>query len=243
MKAQPPLSVPVSDLGKPLAARQFPYRPATPAQIGPERAAQEQREVNANVSLILSGTEDLLYSIAWKMLGKYVTTAADVDDVVQKCRVWLWKYALPRYDAHRIPRVKPSTFIFFTVNRWMMGESRTIRRRWDHPQHRSGTSPDRHHAGGADALAAIIAPDCSLDRAIEAVAADVRACPEKYLTHIQCRVFKAVQASPKITMTALARELGYHQLSSLCIIVKRIHQRIRDIDIEEASLRLEDLKT
>lgn len=202
----------------PRADRRYPYKPLTPA---------EAAEVAAEVGSILHGVERMLYGAARKRLGN----DAAVDDVVQHTRLHLWQTALPKYDAHRVPRVKVSTFIYRCANNIMRDEIRALKAR-------RRRTPDSFTSSGIDASRGCGAADDRLDRKVEALAADVLENPERYLRGPeQCAAFRAVTSAPTgMPIKEIARRLGYKRSSSLSTIMHRIRKRIAEIDIEDEEI-------
>jgi DNA-directed RNA polymerase specialized sigma24 family protein len=195
--------------------QQFPFRPKSDA---------DKARINAAVSTVMSGIEDMLY----KLVRKRVRGSVDEDqvhEIVQKCMIWLWEKSLPKYDGWRTPRVKVSTFLFRCAANFINQEVRAFQRRM--------TAKKRVHLMDPEMMIQTLhSQDTHLDDRIASVADDVLANPEKYLTAAQVKVFKKITSNRGEMMKDMATTLGYQRPSSLSMMMRRIRERILEIDIE-----------
>ena len=175
------------------------------------------------IDIAVLGVEDLIHKLVREAFER--ADWADRDDMVQKIRVHLWSYALPRFDSTR--GVKVSTFLHTCIRN-------QVRSFFDKPT-KSGrkmrlAATVRLYAATEDDLHAL---DQSQDRDIEKLAGAVIANPAKFgLTPVQCRVLQAAVNAPPGTMTmTLADQLGYANPSSLCTVLVRVKNLIRNLDI------------
>lgn len=195
---------------------QYPFKAETPA---------DQSRINGEISRVLDGIEDMLYQLARKR-AKGQLDDDQVHEVVQKCRIWLWQKSLPKYDAHRERPVKISTFLFRCAANFIKQEMRSVMR------HRVS----RHRMNYIDPdlmLQTLQAQDTHLDEKIQAVAEDVLEHPEKYLTGAQVEVFQTMIQNPGMLMKDIAKKLGYQRASSLSMMMRRIRERLCQIDVED----------
>ena len=193
--------------------------------------ADQSPETNALVSEVLRGVDSLIYSIARRRCRGMVDEST-IQDIVQRCRIYLWERSLPKYDAHR--GVKISTYLFGCIKNFLRSE---IRQQLISPskvreQHflRIPVGNELTMSGAAN----LIAPDTSLDDKIEAIAASITAHPERFLTKNQTRIFRAVVDAPHSTsLQEISAGLGYRNQSSLSTALARIRLRIAAVAIED----------
>lgn len=208
----------MSEVNTPFELRgiQFPFRATGP---------QDQLRVNALVSRELGNVDNMIYQLVRQRVRGLVDDAT-VQEIVQECRQWLWQKSLPKYDAHRVPFVKISTFINTCARNFIKQEIRRLTRRRISKKRTTTIDPEIMLQG-------LHAPDTRLDERVQAVAEDVLAHPEKYLTAAQVEVFKKIIANPTMLMKDVATELDYQRASSLSMMLRRIRERLCEIDLEE----------
>lgn len=196
------------------SGRKFPYR---------ARTGEDQKAINVQVSAILTGIEDMLYQLVRRRVQQTVDEDR-VQEIVQRCREWLWLRSLPKYNAWR--GVKVSTFLYRCAGNFINQEVRGISRQQQSPARVASVDPEVMHQ-------TMYSPDQSLDRRVERVATEVLRNPQKYLTESQVTVFRAITDNPGTQMKDLAKQLGYQRASSLSMMLRRIKERIVDISIED----------
>ena len=194
----------------------FPFKPCN---------AEDSSRINQEVSAILAGIEDLLYQRVRKR-SRGQLDEDQVQEIVQRCRIWLWEKSLPKYDAHRVPHVKVSTYLYQCADNFIKQELRSAVRRHISRKKMTYVDPDLM-------LHTVHAQDTHLDDRIAVVAGDVLKHPGKYLTTAQVAVFEAMINSPGVLMKDLAKRLGYQRASSLSMMMRRIRERIAQIDVED----------
>jgi DNA-directed RNA polymerase specialized sigma24 family protein len=198
------------------AGRRFPYK---------ARNAAEQGAINQKISDVLISVDDMLYRMARRRAGVGLDDQA-IQEIVQRCRSWLWQKSLPKFDAWRERKAKVSTFIFRCARNFVNQEVRSLVR--------ARESPKRIHNIDPELLVHVVqGSDLAFDRKIEVVSRHVHKNPEAYFTPVQCQVFKAVTENPGVPMKELARRLGYQRASSLSMIMRRIRERVMEIDVED----------
>ena len=196
--------------------RRFPFRP---------RNAEDRKAIAGKVSDIMRGVEDMLYKLARRRV-QGLMDEHEVQEIVQGAMIWLWERSLPKYDAWRRPAVKVSTFLYRCAANFINQEVRAIMRRRNSRRRVLLVDPDLM-------MQTLHSTQSPLDDKIAAVAQDVLDHPEKYLTVSQVQVFKTITANPHTMMKDLARELGYQRASSLSMMLRRIRERILEIDVED----------
>ena len=194
---------------------QFPFRP---------KDDTDNLRINAAVSTVMASVEDMLYKLVRKRIRGSVDED-EVHEVVQKCMIWLWERSLPKYDAWRVPGVKISTFLYRCAANFISQEVRAFQRR-------QMTKKRVHLMDPEVMIQTLRARDTRLDDRISAVADDVLAHPAKYLTAAQVKVFKKVTDNSGEMMKDMATTLGYQRPSSLSMMMRRIRERLLEIDIE-----------
>jgi DNA-directed RNA polymerase specialized sigma24 family protein len=213
----PPASQPEARKGR---GRKHPFKARTVA---------ERETLNAEISRVLVGVDNMFYDIARGQLPTN-TDWDTIEEIVQKCRMWMWKKSLPKYNAWRRPKVKVSTFLHKCATNFIRQERRTLmRRQRPHQGALRQSNLDVNYGG-----------DCTvefdIDRKVEALANDIIAHPEKYMTASQTAVFKAVVNNPDTMMKDLATQLQYARASSLSMIKRRIRERLANIDIMDIEI-------
>ena len=200
------------------AGPKYPYR------VGPERSPEQ---VRAAIDEALQGVDSMIYSVVRRRLAGQ--TEANVQELAQRCRIHLWTYSLPRFDAHRTPNVKVSTFLHCCISRFVSQEVRSESR----ARYRCKLIPD-----GDLAACATPAPDESNDRAIEAFVARLAADPEKYLPAAQAKAFRTyLAARPGAPMREMCHATGHVAPASLCNLFARLRQTIIELAIKEGVLQ------
>jgi DNA-directed RNA polymerase specialized sigma24 family protein len=195
---------------------QYPYKAIS---------AADNVRINIEVSAVLKSIEDLLYQRVRKRARGQIDED-QIQEIVQRCRIWLWEKSLPKYDAKREPHVRVSTYLFQCADNYVRQELRSLSRRRIGRKKMTYVDPDLM-------LHTVRANDTHLDERIAIVAEDVLCNPGRYLTAAQVEVFNAMVNSPGILMKDLAKGLGYKRASSLSMMVRRIKERIKEIDLEE----------
>lgn len=198
------------------SVEQFPYRATSP---------EHQIIINGQVSEIMRAVEDMVYQLTRKRARNQVDDD-QVNEIVQRCMIWMWQKSLPKYDALRTPRVKVSTFIYRCAQNFIKQEIRSIMRGRLSKRRITYIDPDLM-------LQSLQAQDTTLDEKIHSLANDVQEHPEKYLTEAQVAVFNAIVHNKGELMKDLAVKLGYKRASSLSMMKRRIFERIAELDIEE----------
>lgn len=194
---------------------QFPFRP---------KDKTDKARIRILVSSTLKGIEDMLYQLVRKRVRGSVDED-EVNEIVQKCMIWLWEKSLPKYDAWRIPKVKVSTFLYRCASNFVHQEVRAFERRRITRKSVQLMDPEVM-------IQTIHSRDTHLDDRIAALAEDVRIHPEKYLTAAQVKVFRKVAGNSSEMMKDMATTLGYQRASSLSMMMRRIRERLLEIDIE-----------
>jgi hypothetical protein len=202
-----------------------PKKKRPPGRRYPFRAkkAADQPQINAEISKILCGVEDMLYQLVRRRVQQTVDEDR-IQEIVQRCREWLWQRSLPKYDNWR--GVKISTFLYRCAGNFINQEVRAINRQHQSPNRVTVVDPEVM-------FQTMQASDHAIDNQVEKVATDVLKNPEKYLTESQAVVFRAITRSPGTQMKDLARRLGYQRASSLSMMLRRIRERITEISIED----------
>ena len=196
--------------------RRFPFR-ASRRNMRPE--------VHEAISKILTGIDNLMYQRV-RIRSRGLMDEEMIQETVQRCRIWLWDKSLPRFDAWRKPKVKVSTYLYICADNFIKQELRALLRSRSSTQKLTYIDPQTIRE-------TVLSKDCAMDDRIVAVAEDVMDHPERYLTGTQVRVFKAIIDSPSMLMKDLAVVLGYQRPSSLSMILRRIKERIAEIDVED----------
>ena len=186
------------------------------------RSQKERASVNARISKLLMGINDMLIGIARDKCPKDFDSN-DLDDVVQKTMIHLWQVSLPKYNAWRKPFCKPSTFLFRCAYNYVSQEMRVISR---------ARKTHMLCTGFAD-LELRQDRDRLLDVRIAALAEEVIRNPERFLTPSQSMVFSTLLDNEGKMMKYLAEILKYRRASSLSMMLRRIKERIAGIDIED----------
>ena len=205
---------------------QFPFRSTSP---------QHLVHLNRRISRVLDAVDRMIYEQA-RRKGSGRVDDSQIQEIVQRCRIWLWEKSLPKYDAWRTPPVKVSTFLYQCVHNFMKQEFRGVARKKVGRRQMMYCDPDVM-------LHTLQARDTSMDDRIAAKAEDILYRPECYLTEAQVIVFKAMIDNPTILMKDLAVMLGYQRASSLSMMTRRIRDRLTEIDIEEDGSGFEQPKT
>ena len=192
----------------------YPYRATSP---------EHQLQINREVSEILSGVNDMLYELGRKRL-KSVADEDTIQEMVQECRKWLWQKSLPKYNSAL--GVKPSTFLYQCARNYFRQEVRSLMRRRQSRRRTVLVDPELlyeslPHDGGY------------LDAKITSLAEAIHEHPERFLTASQVTVFQTIVNNPGVPMKDLARQLGYQRASSLSMMMRRIRERICQIDVED----------
>lgn len=211
------LIAPTADIDA--ATTRFPFHADTPEDVP---------RINAAIGKVLEGVEDMLYKLAFKHIRQWSADRDEVEEVVQRTRIQLWNYSLPKFDTSRCEKV--TTFIYSCADRFIRSESRH-RQRASLPTSRSQRL--KFFGDGAPPLIRAAGPDTRLDNRIEQIADKVRENPGLYLTGAQVEVFNAMIHSPGVLMKDLAKRLGYQRASCLSMMMRRIRERIAAIDIED----------
>jgi len=194
--------------------RHYPYRARTKA---------EQQSLNAVISPIIERVTDMLY----KLVRRRVRSLLDEDqinEIVQKCRIWIWQKSLPKYNTTY--GVKVSTFLYRCAVNFINQDVRAILRRANSRRRIILVDPEVM-------IQTVQAPSTITDRKIAQVAQDVQDHPEKYLTAAQVQVFKTIMANPGVMKKDLAAQMGYERPSSLSMMMRRIRERILEISVED----------
>jgi DNA-directed RNA polymerase specialized sigma24 family protein len=150
---------------------------------------------------------------------------AEVDDLVQDCRLKLWQHSLPRYDLHSRPFTKVSTFVHACARSFYYREfARTARRISRFAAH---DALDIHD----EAADLFVSPHGVQDAQIEKLAERVLSNPWAYLTDRQTEVVLTVADNPEMMKKDLAVMLGYDCPGSLSTIMKRICERLITLEV------------
>lgn len=172
------------------------------------RRAMVAHRINDALKLL----DKMILSEVRRCLGSH---NPDVDDVAQEVRLHLAMVSLPAFDSQRDSKV--STFCQDCIRRFLLNDAKR--------RQRSDTSnsqiPDNHAA-----------PDRSLDKRIEALAADVFANPENYFNAVDARIVRAMHDHPHMTRKELAAHLGYAFQSNLSGRLKGIRAKLATLTIE-----------
>jgi hypothetical protein len=195
------------------------------------RDTTHEAVVSANVSDVLHGVENMLYLLARSQARKRLREH-EISEMVQACREWLWKRSLPKYDAHR--GVKVQTFVYQCARNFFRQYLRAAARSRKSTRRKKIILVNPEHM-----LYSLRARCESLDNRVAMVADDVMDHPEKFFTEAQVQVFRMLLEHPNIPKQDLAAMLGYKRASSLSMMVRRIKERIREIDIEDHELDAE----
>jgi len=195
----------------------YPYR---------DRGPQHRKQLNQEISQILSSVDDMIYKQARSMSkgkGRGVDES-QIQEIVQKCRIWLWEKSIPQFNPAR--HTKMSTFLFTCIANFMRQEFRSITRRKFGRRQLMFVNPDifRQMPQSRDFV---------LDGKIRELASDVIEHPEKYLSKTQVQVFCTMRDNPRMLMKEIATKLGYQRASSLSMMVRRIRNKIAQVAIED----------
>jgi DNA-directed RNA polymerase specialized sigma24 family protein len=196
--------------------RRFPFR--TRNRVDAKRAGLAANEA-------LRSVQDMVFSLVKQSMPKDLTIE-DVEDLVQECNLHLHIKSLPRYDAWRKPKVKISTFLRACIFNWVRQKRRVvISKRMSKPgrSHTISQSDYPFHT--------LPAPDESVDRYVEALAADLLSNPDAFLTPHQAAALRAVVDNDGSTMQKLSIDLNYKLPSSFSTMKKKIRERIVELDI------------
>jgi len=163
----------------------------------------------------------------YKLVRRRVRSLLDEDqinEIVQKCRIWIWQKSLPKYNTTF--GVKVSTFLYRCAVNFINQEVRAILRRANSRRRIILVDPEVM-------IQTVQAPSSITDRKIALVAQDVQQHPEKYLTAAQVHVFKTIMDNPGVMKKDLAARMGYERPSSLSMMMRRIRERIVAISVED----------
>jgi DNA-directed RNA polymerase specialized sigma subunit len=180
----------------------------------------EEKKVRAAINDAIISVDDMIYAAIRR---RNIRCPHQVEDVAQAVRVHLATHALPRFDA--TAKTKVATYLYPVINRAVASQLRSATRaeaRNREVEFRAGDTSTFH------------ATDTSVDRNIEAISADVRSNPEKYLTADQARVFRAmIDVAPGRSMSTICAERGIHHRHRTPAKLAAIRQRIMDsVDID-----------
>lgn len=195
--------------------RQFPYR-LEPGD-GPDMAEAIRRDLDE----ILRGLDDMLWSQLRERFGSL--SEADLDDLAQDIRVHLVLVSLPRFDA--TVGAKISTFAYKCISGCFRDFSRKLARQ-ARKREKLEPFPDWPIADPS--------PPSYLDEKIHELALRILENPEQILTKAQAKVLQAVlSAGPGEQLKRdVSEAMGYHRPASMSMMLKRIRERIAQIDIE-----------
>ena len=192
----------------------FPYLATSP---------EHQLAINREISQLLDSIDSMLYDLARHRL-RGIADEDTVQEMVQECRHWLWQRSLPKFNAAL--GFKVSTFIHKCAMNYFHQEVRSMKRRRQSHKRTILVDPEL--------LFDVLPCDGGyLEEKILALADEVNAHPEKIMTESQVRVFRTVTDNPHIPMKDLAHQLGYKRASSLSMMMRRIRERVTEIDLEE----------
>jgi DNA-directed RNA polymerase specialized sigma24 family protein len=189
------------------------------------RDATHEIVVNSEVSEVLHGVENMLYLLA-RSQSRGRLKDHEISEMVQECREWLWKRSLPKYDSHR--RVKVQTFIYQCARNFFRQHLRASSRSRKSTRRKKIFLVNPEHM-----LHSLRARSEAIDDRVAVVAEDVMEHPDKFFTEAQIKVFQVLLQNPNVPKQDLAAMLGYKRASSLSMMVRRIKERIREIDIED----------
>jgi AraC-like DNA-binding protein len=196
-----------------LTGERYPFRPR-PGHAG------DTEFLRLEANLVLLGIDAMIYARIRARMQRHVDDHS-VDDIAQRCRAHLWSRCLPAFDTGY--KVKLGTYLYRCIDNFVRSEHQILSRRL-----RRAIASDPELMGQS-----IPAPDSRLDHHVEALAEDIRANPERYLSPRQAKVLRSRLARPAVSVNDLARSLGYSHASNLSLMLRRIMERIAAINIED----------
>lgn len=198
---------PIVDSHLPRAERRFPFRAARP---------EEEDEVREAIGQAIEGVEGMLWLLARQTLRR-LGGEADIEDEVQQCRLHLFTYSLPRFDASRHSKV--TTFARSCIANFFARSARNeMRKRYR--RRRVYTIP-------SDSLDRQPTSSTGSDRPIERLAGQIMAQPEAFLNPRHAAVLQELRDHPEATREEAAERLGldaYHFNHAVFRTRRRISQ-------------------
>jgi hypothetical protein len=212
------LEVPVEELHLPLHERRYPFRAANEA---------EQREINKRIGIVLEGIEDMLFELAREIAPRGFCRD-DHEELVQRTRVHLWQYSLPRYDGRRKPSVKVSTFVFYCAGRFMRCAAASMLLKFERELRRC-------YGEGFDELQL---ESYSPDR-LAHIADSIHADPLRFgFTPAEGRAIQGMATQhPDESKREIAQRLGYRHQSNFSNKIKTIQWHLASFDILDVATR------
>lgn len=199
-----------------LSDSQYPFRPR-------EDHPEDEAFIRLEIERVLYGVTDMIYMLVRRRL--YTQNEDMIEDVAQMVRCNLWEKSLPAFDSHR--QVTLSTYLYCCINNFVKREG--LRQVRQEAKRETPVDP-------AVLCAAMDDMGKELDSKVYALAQDIMANPEKYLTRRQSTVLREVLAYEGDHLNVLAEQFDYHQPSSLYMMLRRIRDRIKALSIEDGPL-------
>ena len=165
----------------------------------------------------------MLYDLLRKR-GDIGLNESDLEDIIQECRIHLWRTSLPKYDPYRKPRTTVSTFLHRCASNFINQALRTKARV-------QGSRRNLVFVQNEALTQHSVSPDVTCDRNVEAFAKEIRMHPDKYLTKRQSEVFRKMMESDGQMMKELAESLDLRMASSLSMMLQRIKTKLTQVDL------------
>lgn len=199
-----------------------PDGPQFPFKITEDMSKEEVDEITQKANQIIITIDDMIHNLVRKRFR--ILDRDDHEEIVQRCRMWLWERPIPKFDAHR--GVKVTTFLYECISRFCGQE---VRRIINYNKKDSKINADKPEGY----LYECVANDEFVDRKIVAIAKSVVDNPELYMTKSQARAFKKIYNSENGKLKRdIAKDMGYKRPSSLSVRLKTIYEKIGEIDID-----------
>jgi DNA-directed RNA polymerase specialized sigma24 family protein len=197
------LPVPPDQHHLPRVERQHPFRWLNKV---------EREQVRADADTLLRSIERLITKMIHD-LAPVGVSRVDRADIAQDVHLKIWSYCLPRYDAWRTPKTKPSTFLHTCVY-WSVRDLLRRHRRRKRPGPIEGLS--------------LPARDETPDREVEALAGSLLLAPARLGKHAHAILSKPLD----LAESDLASSLG---ISSNGLARYRYDARQKAIEILHAA--------
>jgi hypothetical protein len=195
---------------------------------------RERAEATIAIDEVLQGIQRMIHKLSF--VGSRNHHCQNMrQDLTQLANLHLAGHCLPRYD--RLRGIKVTTFLHKCLGRFFAGKRRSEGRHFASKRYQRAPKTMRLTDPLRQTLQ-VKSNDTPESRFVEAVADYVIQHPEDFLTRAQAAILGQLLANDGMQMQELSKRLGYNKPTSFSTILRRIKDRVSDIDIEGLGIEL-----